>query len=265
MILFSQEQLNVAASWDIFKDHQSMSIFFWSQKFKLCSHKLIYQILGIPQRYFHRWWKNVSDLLSSVQFISVTQSCPTVTPWTAARQASLSITNFRSLPKPRSIESVMPSNHLILCRPLLLLPSIFPSIRVFSNESALPIRWPNYWSFSFNINPSNEHPRLISFRVDWLDLLAVQGTLKSLLQRHSSKTSTLLRSAFFIVQLSHSYMSTGKTIALTRQTFVDKVMSLLFNMLSRLVITFLPRSKRLLISWLQSPSAVPNETLFPKF
>ena len=150
----------------------------------------------------------------------------------------------------------MPSSHLILCRPLLLLPSIFHIIRVFSNESALPIRWPKYWSFSFNISPSNEHPGLISFRMDWLDLLAVQGTLKSLLQHHSSKASILQHSAFFIVQLSHPYMTTGKTIALTRQTFVSKVMSLLFNMLSRLVITFLPRSKHILISWLQSPSAV---------
>ena len=155
-----------------------------------------------------------------------------------------------------SIESVMPSNHLILCHPLLLLPSIFPSIRVFSNESALCIRWPNYWSFSFNISPSSEHPGLISFRMDWLDLLAVQGTLKSLLQHHSSKASILQHSAYFIVQLSHPYMTTGKNIALTRWTFVDKVMSLLFNTLSTLVITFFPRSKRLLISWLQSPSAV---------
>src|SRR5574338_386964 len=150
----------------------------------------------------------------------------------------------------------MPSNHLILCHPLLLLPSIFPSIRVFSNKSALRIRWPKIWSFSFNISPSNEHPGLISFRMNCLDLLVVQGTLKSLLQHHSSKASILRLSAFFIVQLSHPYMTTGKTIALTRQTFVDKVMSLLYNMLSRLVITFLPRSKRLLISWLQSPSAV---------
>ena len=147
----------------------------------------------------------------------------------------------------------MPSNHLILCHPLLLLPSIFPSIRVFSSESALRIRRPNYWSFSFSISPSNEHPGLISFR---MGLLAVQGTLKSLLQHHSSKPSIILRSAFFIVQLSHPYVTTGKTIALTRQTFVGKVMSLLFNMLSRLVITFLPRNKHLLISWLQSPSAV---------
>ena len=150
----------------------------------------------------------------------------------------------------------MPSNHLILRHPLLLLPSIFPSIRCFSNESALHIRWPKHWSFSFNINPSNEHLGQISFRMDWLDLLTVQETLKSLLQHHNSKASILQCPAFFIVQLSHPYMTTGKTIALTRQTFVDKVMSLLFNMLSRLVITFLPRSKHLLISWLQSPSAV---------
>ena len=150
----------------------------------------------------------------------------------------------------------MPSNHLIFCCPLLLPPSIFPSIRVFSNESALHIGWPKYWSFSFSISPSNEHSGLISFRMDWLNLLAVQGTLKSLLQHHSSNASILWRSAFFIVQLSHPYMTTGNTIALTRWTFVGKVMSLVFNMLSRLVITFLPRSKRLLISWLQSPSAV---------
>ena len=150
----------------------------------------------------------------------------------------------------------MSSNHLILCHPLLLLPSIFPSIRVFSNESVLHIRWPKYWSFSFSISPSNEYSALISFRMDWLDYRAVQGTLKSLLQHHSSKASILWRSAFFTVQLSHPYMTTGKTIALTRWTFVGKVMSLLFNMLSRLVITFLPRSKHLPISWLQSPSAV---------
>ena len=159
-----------------------------------------------------------------------------MTPWTAAHQASLSITNSQTPPKPMSIESVMPSNHLILCHPLLLLPSIFPSIRVFSNESALRIRWPKYWSFSFSISPSNEHPGLISFRMDGLDLLAVQGTLKSLLQYHSSKASILWRSAFFTVQLSHPYVTTGKTITLTRQTFVGKVMPLLFNMLSRLVI-----------------------------
>jgi len=169
-----------------------------------------------------------------------------------------------------SIKSVMPSNHLILCHPLFLLPSIFPSIRVFSNESVLCIRWPKYWSFSFSISPSNEYSGLISFRMDWYDLLAVQGTLKSLLQHHSSKASILQCSSFFIVQLSHPYMTTGKTIALTRLTFVGKVTSLFFNMLSRLVKTFLPRSKCLLLSWLQSPSAVilkPKErfSLFPLF
>ena len=165
----------------------------------------------------------------------------------------------RQLPdshKPMSIKSVMSSSHLILCRPLLLLPRIHPSIRVFSNESALRMRWPKYWSFSFSISPSNEHPGLISFRMDWLDLLVVQEILKSLLQHQSSKVSILRCSAFFTVQLSYPYMTTGKTIALTRWTSVGKVMSLLFNMLSRLVITCLPRSKRLLISWLQSPSAV---------
>ena len=183
-------------------------------------------------------------------------------------QASLSITNSWSLPKLTSIVSVMPSNHLILFRPLHLLPSIFPSIRVFSNESALHIRWPKYWSFSFKISPFNEHPGLISFRMDWLDLLAVQGTLKNLLQHHSSKGSIFWCSAFFTVQLSHPYMTTGKTITLTRRTFVGKVMSLVFNMLSRLVITFLPRSKHLLISWLQSPSAVilePKKTKSDSF
>ena len=177
-----------------------------------------------------------------------------MTPWTAAHQAS--ITNSQSLLKLMSIELVMPSNHLILCRPLLLPPSIFPSIRVFSNESLLHIRWPKYWSFIFSIGPSNEYSGLISFRMDWLDLLAVQGTLKSLLQYHSSKASILQHSAFFTVQLSHPYMTTGKIIALTRWTFVGKVMSLVFNVLSRFVIAFLPRSKCLLISWLQSPSAV---------
>ena len=191
---------------------------------------------------------------SSVQSVSHVRLF--VTPWTAARQASLPITNSRSWLKLMSIESGMPSNHLILCRPLLLPPSIFPSIRVFSNESAICIRWAKYWSFSFSISPSNEYSGLISLRMDWLDLLAVQGTLKSLLQHHSSKTSILWHSAFFIVQLSYPYMTTGKTIALTRWTFVGKVMSLLFNMLSGLVITSLPRSKCLLISWLQSPSAV---------
>ena len=159
-----------------------------------------------------------------------------------AVQASLSITNSWSLLKLMSIKSVMLSNYFILCRPLLLLPSIFPSIRVFSNESVLRIRWPKYWSFSFTISPSNEHPRLITFRMDWLDFLPVQGILKSLLQHHSSKASILRSSAFFTVQLSHPYMTTGKTITLTRRTFVDRVMSLLFNMLSRLVITFLLRS-----------------------
>ena len=175
------------------------------------------------------------QLLSHVQLF--------VTPWTVACQAFLFITNFQSLLKLISIESVMPSNHLILCRPLLFLPSIFPIIRVFSNESALHIRWPKYWSFSFNISPSNEHPELISFRMDWLDLLAIQGTLKSLLQHHSSKASILQHSAFFIDQLSHTYMTTRKTTALTRWTFFGKAMSLLCNILSRLLIAFLPRSK----------------------
>ena len=179
--------------------------------------------------------------LSSVQLLSCVQLFEI--PWTAACQVSLSITNSWSLLKLMSIELEMPSNNLILCCPLLLLPPIFPSIRVFSNESALCIRWPKHWSFSFNISPSSEHPGLISFRMDWLDLLAVQGTFKGLLQHHSSKASVLQCSAFFTVQLLHPYMTTAKTIALTRQTFVGKVMSLLFNMLSRLVITFLPRSK----------------------
>ena len=186
-----------------------------------------------------------ADFISSVQ--SLSRVWLFATPWTAACQASLSITNSRSPPKLMSIESVMLSNHLILCCPLLLLPSIFPSIRVFSNESVLRIRWPKYWSFSFNLSPSNEHPGLISFRMDWLDFLAVLGTLKSLLQHHSSKASILQHSAFFIVQLSYPYMTTGKTIALTRWTFVGKLLSLLFNMLFRLVIGFLPRSKHLLI------------------
>ena len=184
-------------------------------------------------------------VFNSVQLLSRVQLF--VTPWTTACQASVSVTNSRSLPKFMSSELLMPSNHLILCRPLLLLASIFPSIRVLSNESALCIRWPKYWSFSFSISPSKEHSGLISFRMDYLDLLGVQGTLKSLLQHHSSKASILRLSAFFIVQLSHPYVTTGKTIALTRWTFVDKVMSLLLNMLSRLVIIFLPRSKHLLI------------------
>ena len=200
-----------------------------------------------------------SSSLSAIQFSSV-QSLSRVqlfeTPRISACQASLSITNSRSSLRLTSIELVMPSSHLILGRPLLLLPSIPPSIRVFSNESTLHMRCPKYWSFSFSITPSKEIPGLISFRMDWLDVLAVQGTLKSLLQHHSSKASILQRSAFFTFQLSHPYMTTGKTIALTRWTLVGKVMSLLLNMLSRLVITFLPRSKHLLISWLQSPSAV---------
>ena len=191
---------------------------------------------------------------SSVQLLSRVLLFETL--WTVAHQASLSITNSWSSLKLMSFEAVMPSNDLIFCHPLLLLPSIFPTIRVFSNESALLIRWSKYWSFSFNISSSNEHPGLISFRMDWLDLLAVQGALKSLLQHRCSKASILWLSAFFILQLSHPYLTTGKTIALTIWTFVGKIMSLLFNMLSRLVIAFLPRSKRLLISWLQSPSAV---------
>ena len=179
-----------------------------------------------------------------------------MTPRPATCQASPSFTISQSLLRFMSIELVMLSNHLILCHPLLFLPSIFPSIRVFSNESVLHIRWAEYWSFSFSISPSNQYSGLISFRMDWLDLLAVQRTLKSLLQHHGSKASILWCSALFIVQLSHPYMTTGKTIALTRWTFLGKVMSLLFNMLSRLVIAFLPGSNHLLISWLQSPSAV---------
>ena len=179
-------------------------------------------------------------LFSLVQLLSCVQLF--VTPWIAARQASLSITNSQSSPKPMSIESVMPSSHFILCHPLLLLPPIPPSFRVFSNESILRMRWPKYCSFSFSIIPTKEIPGLISFRMDWLDLLAVQGTLKRLLQHHSSEESILRRSAFFTVQLSHPYKTTGKTTALTRWTFVGKVMSLLLNMLSSLVTTFLPRS-----------------------
>ena len=172
-------------------------------------------------------------------------------PWTAARQASLSITNCWSLLKLTSIKSVIPSNHLILCPPLLLLPSIFPSIRVFCSESVLHIRQPKYWSFSYSISPSNEYSGLIFLRIDWFDLLVVQGTLKSLLQHHSSRASILWHAAFYMVQVSHPYMTTGKTIALTRRTFVGKVMSLLFNTLSTFVTAFLPRSKCLLILWLQ--------------
>ena len=198
---------------------------------------------------------NFNMAIFGLQFSSATQSCPIVcTPWTAASQASLSIINSQSSLKLMSIESVIPSNHLILCCPLLLPSSIFPSVRVFSSESALPIRWTKYWSFS--ISHSNEYSELILFRMDWLDLLLIQGTVKSLLQHHSSKASILQCSVFFIVQLSHSYMNSGKTVALTRQTFVGKVIFLLFDMLHRLVITFLSRSYCLLISWLPSPSAV---------
>ena len=199
-------------------------------------------------------------IINEVSFSSssVAQSCPTLCDPMNCSTPGLPVQH--QLPetslKLMSIESVMPSSHLVLCRPLLLLPPIPPSIRVFSNESALCIRWVKYWSFSFNISPSNEHPGLISFRMDWLDLLAVQGTLKSLLQHHSAKASILQCSAFFLAQLLHPYMTTGKTIALTRRTFVGKVMSLLLNVLSRLAITVLPRSKRLLISWLRSPFAV---------
>ena len=207
-----------------------------------------------PPPHLHTIYSATTTSFSSVQ-LSRSVISNSLRPWTVALQASLSIINSRSPPKPMSVVSVMPSNDLILCRPLLL-PLIFLSIRVFSNESALCIRWPKYWSFSFNISPSNEHPGLISFRMDWLDLFAVQGTLKSLLQHHSLKASVLQHSAFFIVELSHPYMTTGNIIALTRQTFVCKVMSLFFNMVSRLFITFLPRSKHLLMSWLQSPSAV---------
>ena len=190
-------------------------------------------------------FKLVLPQFSSVQLLS--RVWLFATPGIAVSQASLSITDYQSSLRLTSIESVMPFSHLILCYPLLLLPSMPPSIRVFSNESTLHMRWPKYWSFSFSIIPSKEHPGLISFRMDWLDLLAVRGTLKSLLQYHISKASILQHSAFFTVQLSHPYMTTGKTIALTRRTFVGKVISLLFNMLSRLVISFLPRSKRLLI------------------
>ena len=217
-----------------------------------------------------KWNSTVNILSATVElnmvkivffmWLSVQFSCSVVsdsaTSWIAAHQASLFITNSWSLLKRMSIESVMPSSHLILWRPLLLMPPIPPSIRVFTNESTLHMRWPKYWSFSFSNGPANEHSGLISFRMDWLDLLSVQGNLKSLIQHHSSKASVLWCSAFFTVQLSHLHTTTGKTIALTRWTFVGKVMSLLFNMLSRLAITFLPRSKRLLISWLQSPSVV---------
>ena len=197
------------------------------------------------------------DFTLVVQFSSVLQSCPTLCDPMNHSTPGLPVHHqFPEFTQTHVQWASDAIHHFILCHPLLLLPSIFPSIKVFSNESALCIRWPKYWSFSFNTSPSNEHPGRISFRMDWLDLLAVQGALKSLHHHCSSKASIFLCSAFFTVQLSHPYMITGKTIVLTRQTFVDKVMSLLFNMLSRLVITFLPRSKRLLISWLQSPSAV---------
>ena len=219
-----------------------------------------------------QWYNTVIKIIwVKLQLVQSLSRVPLfVTPWTAACQASLSIINSQSLLKLMPIESAMPSNHLILCHPLFLPPSIFPNIRVFSNESALPIMGPKYWSFSFSISPSNEHPRLISFRMDWLDLLAVQEIPKSLLQHHSSKASILRYSAFFTVQLSHPYMTTGKTIALTRWTFVGKVMSLLFNMLSRLVITFLSRSVFLFhgcshpLQWFWSPTPTKKcQPLFP--
>ena len=224
----------------------------WCQYRSLCiSQCLFLSVLGVDPTVRSTFAQVRGIEYSSVQ--SLRRVWLFVTPWTAAHQVSLSITNYRRLLKLRSVESVMPSKHLTLCRPLLL-PSVFPSIRVFSKESVLCIRWPKYWSFSFNISPSNDYSGLISFRMNWLDLLAAQETLKSLFQHHSLKAPTLRYSACFILQLSHPYMTTGKTIALTRWTFVGKVMSLLFNMLSRLVIAFLPRS--LLNSWLQSPSAV---------
>ena len=207
----------------------------WSQRSPPETREEIYKnVTGFLQvvDLFYLWL--ICTFFSSVQSLSHIRLF--ATPWTAAHQASLSITNFQGLLKLMSIKLVMPSNHLLLCHPLLLLPSIFPTIRVFSNESVLCIGWPKHWSFSFNISPSNEYLGLISFRMDWLDLLAVQGTLKSLLKHHSSKASILQHSAFFMVQLSHPSMTTGKTIALTRWTFVSKVMSLLFNMLSRFVI-----------------------------
>ena len=204
---------------------------------------------------YFTWCLSVTNIaFISVQLLSHVRLSATL--WTAACQASLSFTNTWNLLRLTSVELVMPPNHFIFCHPLLLLPSVFPSIGVFSNESTLRIRWPNYWIFHFSISPSSEYSGLISFRIDWFYLLAVPGTLKSILQHHSSKALILQCSAFFIVQLSHPYMTTGKTIALTRWTFVGKVMSLLFNMLSRLAIVFLPRRKRLLISWLQSPLAV---------
>ena len=253
-----QASLSYTISWSLFK---LMSIEKWCHLTNSCSVSILlpssFTALGnFPMSWFFTsggWGIGVSAS-ASVQSHNSVQLF--VTPWTAACQASLSITNSWSLLKLMSIKAVMPSNHLTLCHPLLLLPSILLSIRVFSKESFLCIRWPKYWSFGFCISPSNEYSGLIFFRMDWLDLLAVQGTLKSFLQYHRSKASILQHSAFFMVQLSHPYMTTAKNIALTRPTFVGKVMSLLFNMLSRLVITFLPRSKCLLIFWLQSTSAV---------
>ena len=242
--------LNITSIFELYL-HYIKKLNMWKMVFKKLGLTNIKKIPLNKRYYFLERSVLVISWLINLNFSSV-QSLSHIrlfaTPWITARQGSLSITNSQSPLKPMSIESVMPSNHLILFHPLLLLPSIFPSIRVFSNESALRIRWPKYWSFSFSISPSNEHPGLISFRMNWWDLLAVQGTLKSLLQHHNWKASILQHSAFFIVQLSHPYMTIGKTIALTRWTFVGKVMSLLFNMLSRWVITFLPRSKCLLIS-----------------
>ena len=212
--------------------------------------RIMFSTLCLPEL----WQSSLILVLSSVQSLNRVQHF--ATPWTAACQASLFITNSWSFLKLISIKVVIPPNHLFLCHPLLLLPSIFPSITVFSRESVLGIRWPKYWSFSFSISPSNEYSGLIFFRIDWIDIHVVQGTLKNILQSHSSKVSIHLCSVFFMVQLSHPYMTTGKTVALTGWTFVGKVMSLLFNMLSRLAIAFLPKSKCLLISWLQSPSAV---------
>ena len=226
--------------------------FFQIEGLKVCtpvSSKSIVLFLQHLLTFCHILVVVAVQLLSCVQFFA--------TPWTAARQASLSFTISQSLLKLMSIESMMPSSHLILCCPLLFLPSIFPSIKVVSSELSLCIRHPKYWSFSFSISPSNDYSELISFRLDWLDLFAVQGTLKSLLQHHSSKASLLRHSSFFIVQLSHPYLTTGKTVSLTRQTFVGKEMSLLFNMMSRFIIAFFtPRSKCFLISWMQSQFTV---------
>ena len=214
------------------------------------------EMILCPFSAYHIMWYNANTSYSA-QFSSLTQSCLTLCDPVDYSTRGFPVHHQRPKPIQTHVHHVvMPSSHLMLCHPLLLLSSIFPSIRVFTNESVLCIRWLNYWSFSFNISPSNKYSGLISFRMDWFDLLAVQGTLKSLLQHHSSKASILRCSFFFIVKISHPYMTTAKTIALTRWTFVGKVMSLFFNMLSRLVITFRPRSKRLLISWLQSPSAV---------